>query len=186
MSQLLPESLFPPASVAPNARAKSGRLTSRQRLVSAGALSLIALTFVESIYRLGSRAMLTVQAGLSPGQWLALVAIVVGFVYVEGYRALQAKFAPLVVSRALEIGSRRLCVSTLLSAPLYSLTLIGAPRPALLRAWFAVALIACAVRLVRALPFPIRGLVDAGVAAALLWGLGALVLEFSRRALAKD
>lgn len=186
MSQLLPESLFPPATVAPNARAKPGRVTSRQRLVSAGALSLIAMTLLESIHRLGSRALSTVQAGLSPGQWLALSAIVVGFVYVEGYRALQAKFAPLVVSRALEIGSRKLSVSALLSAPLYSLSLIGAPRPALLRSWLAVALIACAVWVVRALPFPIRGLVDAGVAAALMWGLVALILEFSRRALMKD
>lgn len=185
MSQLLPESLFPPATVPPNAPAKSGRVTSRQRLVSAGALSLIALTFLESIHRLGSRAMATAQAGLSPGQWLAMIAIVAGFVYVEGYRALQVKFAPLVVSRALEIGSRRLSISTLLSAPFYSLSLIGAPRPALLRAWLAVALIACAVWVVRALPSPIRGLVDAGVAAALMWGLVALILEFARRTLAR-
>jgi hypothetical protein len=150
--------------------------------VSAGAVSLIALTFVESIHRLGARAISTVQAGLSFGQWLALLAIVVGFLYVEGHRALQAKFAPLVVSRAFEIGSRKLCLATLLSAPLYCVSLIGAPRRALVRAWLAVALIACAVWLVRALPSPWRGLVDAGVTAALAWGLCALILEFSRRA----
>jgi len=182
MSQFLPESLLPPATIRPNAGPQSLRHTGRQWLVSTSALSLIALTFVESIHRLGSRALSTVQAGLTSGQWLALIAIVAGFIYVEGYRALQAKFAPLVVSRALEIASRKLCVSTLVSAPLYSLSLIGAPGRALLRAWLAVALIGCAVWLVRALPSPWRGLVDAGVAAALTWGLCALILEFSRRA----
>lgn len=182
MSQLLPESLFPPATIRPNSGPDSAPYSSQNWLVSTSALSLIALTFLESIHRLGSRALSTVQAGLTSGQWLALAAIVAGFMYVEGYRALQAKFAPLVVSRALEIGSRKLCVSTLVSAPLYSLSLIGAERRALVRAWLAVLLIAGAVWLVRGLPSPWRGLIDAGVAAALAWGLCALILEFARRA----
>jgi hypothetical protein len=180
MNQLHPESLLPPTTLPP--RVREPQLSSSQQwLVSVGSLSSVALTFVEAIHRLGSRALATVRAGLTPGQWLALTAIVVGFVYAEGYRALQRKFAPLVVSRVLEIGSRPVRIHTPLSAPLYSLSLIDAPRAVLARAWLAVALIACAVCLVRALPNPWRGLIDAGVAAALTWGLCALLIEFSRR-----
>jgi len=183
MSQLLPESRLRPASLRPVPRDAPAKApySMRPRPVAWVSVALIACTFVESILRLGSRAVSTVQAGLSPGQWLALIAIVAGFVYIEGHRALEGKFAPLVVSRALELGSRNLGTYAALSAPLYSLSLIGAPRRALLRAWLAVGLIVIAILVVRALPSPWRGIIDAGVAAALAWGLGALVVEFSRR-----
>lgn len=181
MSQLLPDSLLPPADLRPAARDESAPSSIRERPAACVSVVLIACTFVEAILRLGSRALSTVQAGLSPGEWFALIAIVVGFVYLEGHRALRRKFAPLVVSRALEMGCQRTGTYAALSAPLYSLSLIGAPPRALLRAWLGVGLIVIAVLVVRALPSPWRGLIDAGVAAALAWGLGALISEFSRR-----
>jgi hypothetical protein len=153
----------------------------RQLLVSGWAVLSVAATFVEAIYRLSIHALLTLRADLSPGEWLALLTSVVTFAYGEGYRALQRRFAPHVVTRAFEIGARPLRVYTLPIAPLYSLSLVAAPRRVLARAWLGVTLIVCAVLVVRALPFPWRGIIDAGVAVALAWGLCALFLEFLRR-----
>jgi hypothetical protein len=55
------------------------------------------------------------------------------------------------------------------------MSLVGAPRRTLARAWLGVALIVLAVLVVRSLPEPWRGIVDAAVAAALLVGLFAIV-----------
>jgi hypothetical protein len=55
------------------------------------------------------------------------------------------------------------------------LCLVHAERRVLWRAWISVALIVCAVLIVKALPEPYRGIIDAGVAVALAIGLGSLI-----------
>lgn len=151
--------------------------------VAVWAAVAVAATFVEAIYRLGIRALDTIEAGLTLEQWGWLVSAMVGLTYVEGYRALQQRFIPRVVERAFSLegsGNR----TQKMFAPLFALSLIGAERWVLIRAWFSVALIIGAVFIVRSLPTPWRGIIDAAVAMALLWGLVALGVQFvaARRA----
>jgi hypothetical protein len=138
----------------------------------------VAATFVEAIYRLGARALEAIEQGLSPVQWATLALSTVTLVYFEGYRALQRRFAPRVVQRALAVGAEPLRWKLL--APLYVLSLVGAPRKEFARGWLAVGLIVGAVFAVRAMAEPWRGIVDGAVACALSWGLVALLAESFR------
>jgi hypothetical protein len=145
----------------------------------------VAVTFAEAIYRLGARALATLQVGLSPTQWVALLLSVSLFGYGEGYRALHLRFVPKLLERA-----QRLCAAPrtpveALLAPLHALGLVHATRSTRVQAWLSVALIVLAVLAVRTLPEPWRGVIDAGVAVALCIGLGSLTLG-SARALGKQ
>jgi hypothetical protein len=136
-------------------------------------VSGVALLFASAAYRLGERGIDTIAGGLSAPQWLVLAALTVVFVYGEGVRALERKYVPHVMRRVeLLRGERRTWYRLL--APLHALTLIGAARGLLLRAWAGTAAIAIAVVIVRSFPEPWRGITDFAVAAALAWGTWAL------------
>ena len=98
----------------------------------------------------------------------------VAFVYGEGFRALDRRWVPMLVERALLLrDDPRLFVRLL--APLYGLSLVGAGRDDLIRGWLLTTAILGAVLIVRTLPDPWRGIVDFAVAAALAWGLVAIL-----------
>ena len=138
----------------------------------------IGATFVEAIVRLAARAGAQLSGEVSPGQWLALAVLVVAMAYIEGYRALQRRFAPSVVARATEAADSGRTMWAIL-APIYAISLIGAPGRTIARSAFGVVMIGVSVHLVRALPAPWRGIVDAAVAVALVWGLIALLSCFA-------
>lgn len=164
----------------PSSRAPTERGGVRRRVVSAWAVTGVAIMLLEAVLRLGERAVRTIEAGLDGVQTATLVVVVAAFAYGEGYRALQRRFAPAVVERALEAGRRHASLAHDLAAPLYALRLFGAPQREVRVAWLGVALIVVAIVIVRALPDPWRGIVDAGVAVALAWGTLALVVSFAR------
>lgn len=168
--------LFPPGSAV---RSRSWRAR-RARLLSATGVSLVALMLLEAVYRLGVRALLTVREGLTLAQWCVLFLSILGFAYGEGYRALHRRFAPHVIARAVELANTENAgLRSWLSSPLYVLCLVRAEPAELRRAWVSVALIASAVLIVRRLPEPYRGMIDAGVAVALCIGLGSLLIRFA-------
>lgn len=152
------------------------------RVAAVWGVAGVAASFVEAIARLGARAWETIDAGLSPVHWLALALTVGFFGYFEGDRALRRRYAPFVVARARAIGGGS--AAKLVFAPFYAAGLVGNAPRSLLRAWVGVAAIVAAVLLVRLLPFPWRGIVDAGVTVALAWGLVALLIGL--RAAATD
>jgi hypothetical protein len=94
--------------------------------------------------------------------------------YFEGYRGFQRGFSPRVVVRALHLALHPRPLHVLL-APLFCMGLIHASRRRLLSSWILLVSIVAIVLLVRVLPQPYRGLVDAGVVVGLAWGLVALV-----------
>jgi hypothetical protein len=134
----------------------------------------VALLFASASYRLGARGVETLTGGISPGQWLVLVVLTAVFVYGEGIRALQRKYVPHVMRRVELLRPEGRGWYRVL-APLHALSLIGADRQLLLRAWAGTVAIAAAVVIVRGFPEPWRGITDFAVAAALAWGTGALV-----------
>ncbi|HSJ13834.1 MAG TPA: hypothetical protein VK939_05435 [Longimicrobiales bacterium] len=150
--------------------------TTRGWLAALWALTGVALLFVDAILQLGSRGMRVVRAGLSGPEWLVLVLLTGVFVYGEGVQALQRRWAPHVIRRIAALRAERRRALQVL-APLYALSLIGAPARTLVRAWAGIAAIVLAVLIVRALPNPWRGMIDIAVALALVWGLGAILVQ---------
>lgn len=136
----------------------------------AGVLALLS----KAALSLGRRGLDTLQGGLEPFELVALVVLTTVFVYGEGVRALQGKWVPHVLGRLRGLGRGSATLHRVL-APLYGMGLIGAPRRMLVRAWIGVLAIIAAVLVVRAFPEPWRGIVDFAVAAALVWGCGAVV-----------
>jgi len=101
--------------------------------------------------------------------WVALNA------YLEGYRGFQKKFVPRVLARAHHLALHPAWLPALL-APLYAMAFFHATRRAKIAAWAITILVALAIILVRSLPQPWRGIVDAGVVVGLTWGLVALAI----------
>jgi len=148
---------------------------SADRASIAWALLGVGLVFLYAIVRLGQVGYATVRAGLDPVEWVAFLALTLAFVYGEGHRAIQRRWVPRLVERLAGLPRRgRTCR---ILAPLFGLSLIGGPRNDLVRGWTLAAGITLAVFIVRAFPAPWRGIVDAAVAAALTWGLGALLVQ---------
>ena len=142
--------------------------------MSAWTLIGVVALFASAIYRLGRRGVETIQGGLEWGEWSVLVLLTVAFVYGEGFRALDRRWVPRLVERALLLRDDPRLVVRLL-APLYGLSLVGVGRDDLIRGWLLTTGILSAVLIVRTLPDPWRGIVDFAVGAALAWGLVAIL-----------
>jgi hypothetical protein len=124
------------------------------------------------------RGAATIRAGLEPLEWVALVVLTAGFVYGEGVRALQRKYVPHVFLRIEQL--RHAAVGYRLLAPLYAMSLIGAPRAHMAAAWAGTLAIVAAVVIISRLPEPWRGVVDFAVAAALAWATVVVLFRAAR------
>lgn len=140
------------------------------------ALAGVAALFGSAVFRLGGRGIETIVHGLAPLQWVALTVLTFVMVYGEGVVALQRRWVPKLIERARALRDERFGLQLL--APLYGLSLVGAPAPRLIRAWLGTTAIVTAILIVRSLPDPWRGIIDFSVAAALGWGL----VSIARRA----
>lgn len=140
-----------------------------------GVLALL----VQALVRLTPIALEPLRTGaLSPGLFAICVAWVIANLYLEGYRGFQLRFVPRVIARAQHLATRSdASALTVVFAPLFAMAYFGAKRRAMIAAWILTSVIIIAVILVRALPSPYRGIVDAGVVAGL--GYGALNLAYS-------
>lgn len=148
------------------------------RAAAAWTLTGVAALFTSAVLRLGSRGVETIFAGLAPAEWAALVGLTIFFVYTEGIMTFQKRWVPKLVDRARGVRTEPWWLKLL--APLYGMSLVGAPAGRVLRAWIGTALIVLAIVLVRSLPEPWRGIVDFAVAAALGWGLVSIALQGGR------
>ncbi len=149
-------------------------------LAAAWAVVGVAVMLLEAIVRLGARGLDTLRAEpLGAWEWATFALVSGSLVYFEGYRALHRRYMPKVAERVMAL-ARGAGPSVVVPAPLHALALWGVERSALVRAWAGVALIVVAVLVVRALPAPWRGIVDAGVALALSVGLASFVVRVAR------
>ncbi|HSJ10953.1 MAG TPA: hypothetical protein VK928_13605 [Longimicrobiales bacterium] len=139
----------------------------------------MAMLFTQAFLRLGARGVSAMRDGLSAPEWAALVVLTVVFVYGEGVRALQRRWVPHALTRLDDLPSQPVLHRIL--APLYGMSLVGAPRRILALAWGGVVAIIAAVLIVSRFPDPWRGITDFAVAAALAWASVALVVGGVRR-----
>lgn len=101
--------------------------------------------------------------------------------YAEGYRAFQKRFSPRVVVRAAHLGANPTLLHVCL-APFYCMALFHATRRNRIIAWSTVLMVIGFILVLRHVPQPWRGIIDAGVVVALAWGATA-ILVFHIRAL---
>lgn len=146
----------------------------RQVVAPAWAVIGVSILFATASYRLGERGVSVIRGGLGGWEWMALAGLTLVFVYGEGFLALDRKWVPGLMRRARELKDERSFLLRLF-APLYGLSLIGAPPARLLLSWLGTLAIVGAVLIIRLLPDPWRGIVDFAVAAALAWGLVAIL-----------
>lgn len=138
-----------------------------------------ALLLIKAIVTLTPLALEPVRDGMLLWQWVLYAGSIAGNTYVEGYRAFHLQAAPRVVVRAFHLARnpRKLFV---ILAPLYCMSLIHATRRRLTISWSVYLGIVILVILVRQVPQPWRGMVDAGVVVALSFGLASLGWHFFR------
>lgn len=144
------------------------------RIAPLWAVAGVSALFAWAVWRLGWRGLMTIRGGLAGLEWAILVVLTVAFVYAEGYRALDRRWVPGLIERARALRFEHRSLVRLL-APLHGMALIAVSRGRLVRAWLGTLAIVAAILLVRTLPEPWRGIVDFSVAAALAWGLVAIV-----------
>jgi hypothetical protein len=142
-----------------------------------GVLGVLAL-LGQALWKLTPIALQPLKdGGLDRMQAVLYGGWVVVNAYAEGYRGFQRGFAPRVVARAMYVGRHGTPLHVLL-APAFCMSLFHATRKGLIVAWSVLIGVVVLVTLVRSLPQPWRGIIDAGVVVGLGWGAIALVIMF--------
>ncbi len=130
----------------------------------------VLLLLSQAIFRLSQIAWEAMQSGImSREQWILCAAWALANCYLEGYRGFHLRFVPRVVARAHAL-SQQPHLSHPLLAPLFSMAFFHAARKAKGAAWGVTIAVLLAIFLVRKLPQPWRGIIDAGVVAGLVVG----------------
>lgn len=137
-----------------------------------------------AVYRLGVRALEAFEMGFSTVHWIVLVPVVLVMAYSEGYKGFQKKFSPRTAARIHHLAARPNLLHSLLG-PVFAMGFFHANRRTKIVAFSLTFGIICLVLLVRLLPQPWRGIVDAGVVVGLAWGMLSLAI-FVVRALLRE
>ena len=130
-----------------------------------GVLALL----VFAIYRLAPMAFALQDAALGLVHWPLLLFSVSYMAYAEGFKGFHLGFAPRVVKRALYLKKNPKLAHVVL-APLFCMGYIHATRRRQITSLGLTSLIIVLVVLVRLLPQPWRGILDAGVVTGLTIG----------------
>jgi len=102
--------------------------------------------------------------------YLALGASIIYMAYAEGYKGFHLGFAPRVVARASYLKANPRLLHVIL-APAFCMGYIHATKRRKLLSFGLTSMIICFVLIVRMLPQPWRGIVDAGVVTGLMLGI---------------
>ena len=105
--------------------------------------------------------------------WFLLAVSILYMAYAEGYKGFHLAFAPRVVARASYLSANPRLLHILL-APVFCMGYIHATRRRKLLSFGLTSMIVCFVLIVRMLPQPWRGIVDAGVVTGLLFGIASI------------
>ena len=127
-----------------------------------------------AIYRLTPIAFELESSVLNGLQWFALLACVFAMAYAEGYRGFHKAFAPRVVVRANYLKQHPRILHVIL-APLFCMGFIHATPRRRLVSISVSTMVICLILIVRLLPQPWRGIVDAGVVVGLFLGICSIV-----------
>lgn len=102
--------------------------------------------------------------------------------YLEGYRGFHMRFVPRVLARAHHLATHPGAFPKILG-PIYAMAYVRASKKAKYAAWGVTVAVLIAIVVVRRLPQPWRGIIDAGVVAGLGLGTLSLLIGAGRRLL---
>lgn len=122
-----------------------------------------------AIYRISNAMMPMLGMDLTLVQWSVLLANIIFMAYSEGYKGFQLGFSPRVAARVLYLSREAGWLNGML-APLFCLGYFGTTGRRQLTTIIVTCSLILLVTLVKQLPQPWRGIVDAGVLVGLLWG----------------
>ena len=149
--------------------------------------AILGVSFIlgQAIWKLAPLAIEPfVRQDLSLLQWIFLTGWILFMGYTEGYRGFQKAFCPRVVSRAFTLTPSSPKHHILL-APLYSMGYFYATRKRKIVSWCITLAIVGIVLVVKLLEYPYRHIIDGGVVIGLSYGLGVLLVLFTRTLLGK-
>jgi hypothetical protein len=139
----------------------------------------IVLLLSFAIVRLGGVVLELGDYSLAAWQWGLALAWLLYMVWAEGYKGFHLAFAPRVVVRA-EYLARHPQPLHVVLAPLFCMGYIHATPKRRLLSMALTSMIIFFVLLVRMLPQPWRGMVDAGVVAGLMVGVASILYYLLR------
>lgn len=134
----------------------------------------ILLLLLFAVVRLGPMALELADLELQQLHWFALAVSILYMAYAEGYKGFHLGFAPRVVARASYLSANPRPLHILL-APVFCMGYIYATPKRKLLSFALTGMIVCFVLLVRLLPQPWRGIVDAGVVTGLMLGMASIM-----------
>lgn len=134
----------------------------------------VALLLGQAIWRLAPLALEALSSSLTTQHMVILIGWTAFSLYTEGYRAFHQRFSPRVVMRARHLAKHPTFFRGLF-APLYCMALFHASRRGKIAAWVVLIMVVILIALIRLVDQPWRGIIDAGVVAALVWGLTSLI-----------
>jgi len=127
-----------------------------------------------AVYRLTPIAWDLTDIYLNGWHWLALVFSIIYMAYAEGYQGFHKGFAPRVVARATYLRNNPRILHVLL-APFFCMGFLHATRRRLLLSYSLTTMIISLVIIMKMLPQPWRGIVDAGVVTGLFLGVCSII-----------
>jgi hypothetical protein len=132
-----------------------------------------------AIWRLSSRASEALRFELSHLQWILLVLWAFFMAYAEGFKGFQKSFSPRTAARIYHLASSTNLLHSLL-APFFGMGYFHATKRTKIVAYSLTIGITLLVILVRLIPQPWRGIIDAGVVVGLTWGVLSLIIFILR------
>jgi hypothetical protein len=140
-------------------------------------ISGVLLILLSAIVRLSVRVFEMYSSPLSVLQWLLLVIFSLYMAYAEGYKGFHLNFAPRVISRAqiFLVENNLNNFIYIVFAPLLCMGYIYSTKKRKVVSFLLTGAIIILVLLVRLLPQPWRGIIDAGVVLGLCLGTTSIV-----------
>lgn len=138
-----------------------------------------------AVLRLFQHTYALLDYSMTPLHWLSLVIIVIFMSYYEGYKGFQKGFSPRVAARVLYL-SRHANVVQGLFAPVFCMGYFGTSRRRQVSVIMLTLLLVILVTVVKGLPQPWRGIIDAGVVVGLTWGVLSFVIFVIQAFLSED
>lgn len=143
-------------------------------------LAGVLLLLLSACFRLWPKTVAAFSEPFSWYHWLALVVIVLGMAYAEGYKGFQKAFSPRTAARARHLRHNPRLDHVIL-APFFCMGYFHATGRRKITSITLTLGIIVLIILVSFVSQPWRGIIDAGVVVGLAWGIISLIL-FSIRA----
>jgi len=140
----------------------------------------VVLLLLFAVLRLSPMALELSSYNLEQIHWLMLAVSILYMAYAEGYKGFHLAFAPRVVARASYLSANPRLLH-ILFAPIFCMGYIHATRRRKLLSFGLTSMIICFVLIVRMLPQPWRGIVDAGVVTGLMFGIASIAFFLLQR-----